>query len=158
MASAHSRNHWITRLCFTCLISTNYFMLTLIHPTLALVPRSTRSVRAVRAKGRTKKTGIFFHSTLLVRTRASILCSQKGLLRILFAFTTFQHNLWKREFILHTEYSTLTFTHFQKKLNSTLTRCPKTILRYDFMIKYRPGIMSILYVHLSRLFPKFLYQ
>lgn len=78
---------------------------------------------------------------------------KKELLGIVYALNKFHYYLWGRPFTLFTDHRPLTYIHQQKELPAIISNWRETILNYDFVCSYRPGLMNIIPDALSRAFP-----
>jgi len=79
---------------------------------------------------------------------------KKELLGIVYALNKFHYYIWGRRFTLFTDHRPLTYIHQQKELPAIVSNWRETILNYDFVCTYRPGLMNIIPDALSRAFPE----
>jgi transposase InsO family protein len=79
--------------------------------------------------------------------------TKRELLAVIFSLQKFHCWVWGRPFTIFTDHRALIYLHSQAQLTPMLAGWLDVLLKHDFTIVHRPGILNVLPDHLSRLFP-----
>ncbi|XP_022973897.1 uncharacterized protein LOC111472489, partial [Cucurbita maxima] len=82
----------------------------------------------------------------------------KELYALVRALQTWQHYLWPKEFIIHTDHESLKHLRVQNKLNRRHAKWLEFIETFPYVIKYKQGKENIVADALSRRFDGFLFR
>lgn len=76
--------------------------------------------------------------------------THRELLAIILAIERFQHYIWGKHFVMHTDHQALTYLFNQNKVGSRLLRWKLLLAEYDFDIIHRKGKANVVSDCLSR--------
>lgn len=94
---------------------------------------------------------IEFFSKALSTTQQNYSTTHKELLAIILAIERFQHYIWGKHFVMHTDHQALTYLFSQNKVGSRLLRWKLALAEYDFDIIHRKGKNNVVSDCLSRI-------
>lgn len=77
--------------------------------------------------------------------------THKELLAIVLAIERFQHYIWGKQFVVHTDHEALTYLFSQNRVGSRLLRWKLMLSEYDFEIIHRKGTNNVVSDCLSRI-------
>jgi hypothetical protein len=97
-----------------------------------------------------EKRPIAYFSEKLNGAALNYLTYDKELYALVRAFETWQHYLWPKEFVIHTDHESLKHLKGQGKLNRSHTQWMEFIETFPYVIKYKQGKENIVADALSR--------
>ena len=96
------------------------------------------------------KRPIAFFSEKLGGAALNYLTYDKELYALVRALETWQHYLWPKEFVIHTDHESLKHLKGQGKLNKRHARCMEYIETFPYVIRYKQGKENVVTEALSR--------
>lgn len=94
---------------------------------------------------------IEYFSKALSTAQQNYATTHKELLAIILAIEKFQHYIWGKHFVIHTDHQALTYLFSQNKVGSRLLRWKLLLAEYDFDIIHRKGSNNVVSDCLSRI-------
>lgn len=94
---------------------------------------------------------IEYFSKAFSDTQKNYVTTDKELMAIILAIERFQHYIWGKPFVLHTDHQALTYLFNQTKVGSRLLRWKLALSEYDFEIIHRKGSHNVVSDCLSRI-------
>lgn len=98
-----------------------------------------------------KDRPIEYFSKTLSKCQQNYSTTHKELLAIVLAIERFQHYIWGKPFVVHTDHEALTYLFSQNRVGSRLLRWKLLLSEYDFDIIHRKGKNNVVSDCLSRI-------